>query len=182
MTFAYSLDDYIDSVKEYMYKNNIVCPSVVAHSFGGRITIKSASQNANLYNKIVLTGCAGLKPKQSINKLLKKTYFNFLKRFYPKEKLTRLYSKDYLMLDDVMKQSFIKIVNEYLDLSIEKIQNQTLIIFGKNDRETPLYMARRLNKGIKNSKLTIYENAGHFCFLDCPNTFNLEVREFLLSK
>ena len=29
--------------------------------------------------------------------------------------------------------------------------------------------------------LLIIENAGHFCFIDKPNKFNMEVKEFLLS-
>ncbi len=181
MPYPYSLDDYIDSVKEYMYANGITFPHVVAHSFGGRIAVKGTSQDPNLFDKLVLTGCAGLKPKFTIKKACKKTAFNILKGVLPKDKLKGFYSKDYLALSPVMQKSFIKIVNEHLDHLLCKVQNQTLLIFGKKDFETPLYMARRLNSGITNSTLTVYNTAGHFCFLDCPRTFNLEVREFLLS-
>ena len=98
-----------------------------------------------------------------------------------KDKLKSFYSSDYLALDDVMKQSFKKIVNQHLDGVLSKIQNKTLLIFGKQDKETPLYMARRLQKGIQSSTLIVFENAGHFCFLDKPIKFNTEVKEFLLS-
>ena len=81
-----------------------------------------------------------------------------------------------------MKESFIKIVNEHLDYTLSGIYNQTLIVNGEKDRETPLYMAKRLNSGIKNSKLVIIEKAGHFSFIDNPERFNMEVRDFLLSK
>ena len=57
----------------------------------------------------------------------------------------------------------------YLDNFLDKIENQTLIIFGEKDRETPLYMAKSLNAGIKNSSLKIIKNAGHFCFIDKHN-------------
>ena len=80
-----------------------------------------------------------------------------------------------------MQESFKKIVSEHLDYALDKIENQTLIIFGEKDTETPLYMAKRLNAGIKNSKLKIIKNAGHFCFIDKPFEFNDCVREFLLS-
>ncbi len=181
MEYPYSLDDYIKEVEEYKYKNGLISPNVIAHSFGGRIVIKSAAKNPNAYNKIVLTGAAGLKPKRTFNYYRKKIAFSLLKKFLPKEKLSRFYSKDYLALDNVMKQSFCKIVNEHLDDYIGDIKNPTLIVFGKNDRETPLYMAKKLNEKIKNSKLIIIENAGHFCFIDKPLKFNTEVREFLLS-
>ena len=81
-----------------------------------------------------------------------------------------------------MKQSFIKIVNEYLDDKLTLIKNQTLILHGKRDKETPLYMAKRLNKKIVNSKLIVLKDAGHFAFIDRPHKFNTEVKEFFLSK
>jgi pimeloyl-ACP methyl ester carboxylesterase len=81
-----------------------------------------------------------------------------------------------------MKESFVKIVNEHLDDVVGLIKNPTLIINGKEDKETPLYMAKKLNKLIHDSTLSVYEGAGHFCFIDSPIKFNMEVREFLLSK
>ena len=180
MEYPYSLSDYLDSVKDYMYKNSIICPHVIAHSFGGRIALKGASQNKLLFNKLVLTGCAGIKPKKTFKKVIKTQMFNILKTFCNKQKLERFYSSDYLSLNPIMRKSFIKIVNENLNDVLSHIDNECLLIFGKKDSQTPLYMAKTLNKGIKNSKLSVY-NAGHFCFLDCSIKFNLEVREFLLS-
>jgi pimeloyl-ACP methyl ester carboxylesterase len=55
-------------------------------------------------------------------------------------------------------------------------------VFGEDDKETPLYMAKKLAKEIRDSKLLIIQRAGHFCFVDRPHKFNTEVREFLLSK
>lgn len=181
MEFPYSLDDYIDELKDYVYKNGLKSPHVVAHSFGARLVLKSAACDKALFDKIVLTGAAGLKPRFSVKKKIKKSCFNFLKIFIPKEKLSRFYSKDYQALDNVMKESFIKIVSEYLDGYLEKIENKTLIVYGDKDKETPLYMAKRLNCGIKNSTVKIIKDAGHFSFIDKPMRFNTEVKEFLLS-
>ncbi|MBO7345779.1 MAG: alpha/beta hydrolase [Clostridia bacterium] len=181
MEYPYSLDDYIKEVKEYCYKNRIVRPFVVAHSFGGRIALKTTAQDQNFCEKLVLTGCAGLKPRASLKKILKKTTFNLLKKFTPREKLVKFYSPDYIGLSPVMKESFKLIVGEYLDEYLQKIAVPTLIIAGEKDGETPLYTAKRLHKGIKESSLSVYADAGHFCFIDKPLKFNLEVREFFLS-
>lgn len=182
MEWPYSLNDYLTEVKEYMYKNSIVYPNLIAHSFGGRIALKGASEDKNLFDKLVLTGCAGLKPKATIKKCFKRGVFLVAKRFIPKERLQAFYSKDYRELSPVMKESFKKIVSEHLDDRLPFIYNKTLLVFGKNDRETPIYMAKRLNSGIKNSSLLLFENAGHFCFIDESLKFNMEVREFLLSE
>ena len=181
MKNPYSLDDYVDEVSEYIYKNGLVNPYIVAHSFGGRIAIKGLATDKLKAKKLVLTGSAGLKPRNSIKKIYKRTCFFLLKKFLSKEKLQMFYSKDYLSLNDIMKQSFIKIVNEHLEEYLEKIQVPTLIINGSLDKETPLYMAKKLNKNIKDSRLVVLQDAGHFCFIDKPNKFNMEVKEFLLS-
>ena len=182
MDYPFSLDDYVKDLLAYMKDNGIYKPHVIAHSFGARMVLKAcASQEESPFDKIVLTGGAGLKPKNTIKKMAKKCVFSVAKRFISKEKLYKFYSPDYLSLNGVMKQSFIKIISEHLDYTLPYIKNETLLIYGKQDKETPLYMAKRLKSGIKNSRLSIYGDAGHFCFIDMPLTFNMEVREFLLS-
>jgi pimeloyl-ACP methyl ester carboxylesterase len=78
-----------------------------------------------------------------------------------------------------MKQSFKYIVNEYLNGIASKIKNETLILSGKNDRETPPYSQKKLCKLISNSSLIFIENAGHFSFVNNPNFFNSKAFEFL---
>lgn len=181
MPYPYSLSDYAEEIKGYITRNGLYKPCVIAHSFGARVAIKLAAENSLLFDKLVLTGAAGLKPKFSLKKAVKKSLFGIAKKFVPKSRLSAFYSKDYRALSPVMKESFVKIVNENLDGLIERIENPTLIIFGDKDKETPLYMAKRLNAGIKKSKLVIFKDAGHFAFLDKPMKFNAEVKEFLLS-
>ena len=182
MEYPYSLSDYASEVKDYMAKHDLVRPSVVAHSFGARIVLKLASENPSLFDKIVITGGAGLKPRRSIKYRVKRLMFKTVKLLRPNQNLDRFYSEDYLKLDGIMRQSFVKIVNEHLDDRLKLIKNKTLLIYGERDNQTPLYMAKRFNRGIPNSTLTVYKNAGHFPFIDCPYKFNTEVREFLLSN
>ena len=177
MDYPYSLDDYIKEVKEKLKENNIKKPHIIAHSFGARIALKLA-----FFDKMVITGGAGLKPKKTLKKVIKRWLFKFLKIFLPKERLKGFYSKDYNSLSPVMQKSFVKIVNEHLDGRLSKIENKTLLIYGSLDKETPLYMAKRFNKNIKNSSLFVIKGAGHFCFVEKPDLFNFTVKEFLLKK
>ena len=181
MGTPYSLDDYINEVKEFKYKHGLISPHVIAHSFGGRIAIKACAEDSEFCDKLVLVGAAGLKPKDTLLKKGKRATFNLLKKFISKDKLKFFYSKDYLALDGVMRESFQKIIKEHLDDKIGLIKNPTLVVVGENDRETPVYMAKRLFNGINDSRLIIIKGAGHFCFIDKPAKFNTEVREFLLS-
>ncbi len=182
MEKPYSLDDYVFDLKKYIDDNGLNKPCVIAHSFGARVVLKTEYLYPETFEKIVLTGGAGLKPRKSFKRTLKRVLFKVLKKVLPRKYLRRLYSPDYLVLDDVMKKSFVKIVGEHLDYTLSSIKTPTLIVCGNKDKDTPLYMAKRLNKGLPNSKLLIIKGAGHFAFLDKPFKFNTEVKEFLLSK
>ncbi len=174
----YSVEDYANEVYNFLTELNIDRYDIIAHSFGGRIAIKLANID-NRLDKIILTGSAGLKPKRTLKYYVKVYLYKILKRILPKSKLKNFGSKEYRTLDPVMKKSYIKIVNCYQDNEAKNILNKTLIINGENDRETPLYMAKRLNKYVKNSTLKIIKNAGHFAFIDDALTFNFLAREFL---
>ncbi|MDY6367214.1 MAG: alpha/beta hydrolase [Clostridia bacterium] len=182
MDHPYSLTDYANDVKAYIAENGLNRPHVVAHSFGARIAVKMASEDPDVFDKMVLTGAAGLKPKRTFKFYVKRTVYKALKPFFGKERLSKFFSKDYNALPSVMKESFVKIINEHTDGLLSAIKNPTLLVFGENDKETPLYMAERFNKGIPNSELLVLHGAGHFAFIDKPLKFNTEVREFFLSR
>ncbi len=178
LPYAYSLDDYVFDVLSVIKSLNLTDYYLVAHSFGGRIAIKIAS-NCNGVKKLVLTGSAGLKPKRSLKYYLKVYLYKLLKNFLTSNQRNKFGSSEYKSLSGYDKESYYKIVNEYLDDKLNKIKCKTLIVFGENDFETPSYMAKRLNRGIKGSFLYFIKNAGHFCFLEKPNEFNVIVNEFL---
>ena len=135
-----------------------------------------------VFAAMLLAGCAGMKPRRTLRFYAKKGTYLVLKKIFPRqtdEIRKRFSSPDYLALSPVMRESFVKIVNEHLEKYLPRIKAPTLLVFGENDGETPLYMARRLNRGIAGSGLVIMKNCGHFCFSDQPAVFNAIAREFL---
>lgn len=142
---------------------------VLGHSFGGRVAIVLSSLKKSLVRSCVLVDSAGLKPKRKADYYFKLYKYKILKKlgFY----LPNAGSEDYKALSPDMKKIFVAVINQYLEEYCPLITAKTLIIYGKNDKETPLYMAKRLNKLIKNSKLVVLENAGHYSFLDSPLVF-----------
>ena len=70
----------------------------------------------------------------------------FCKKFNIKHKSG---SKDYLALSSKMKKTFVNIVSTYLEKYAIHICVPTILFWGKKDKETPFYMAKRLNKLIK---------------------------------
>ena len=175
----YTLDDYTILIKYFLKLNNIYNPIIIAHSFGGRITSLLISKYKIKVDKIILIDVAGIKRrkklkvylKEKIYKLLKKCTYLFppLKQEELRQKLLLKYgSKDYINIPTTMYKTFQNIIHLDLRKYYQKINNETLIIWGSNDKDTPLKDGKYLNKVIKNSALIIYKSAEHFAYLNYP--------------
>ena len=138
--------------------------AIFAHSFGGRVAIKGLAEGKFESKKLILLSSAGIKPKFSLKTKLKIARYKFLKIIGSK-KAEKFGSSDYKVLSPVMKQTFSRIINEDLSLCCPKIKAKTLIIFGEKDKETPPYMAKKLNKLIHSSQLYLIKDAGHFAYI-----------------
>ncbi len=115
---------------------------------------------------------------------------NVLKVFLSKDKYEKKLeemrqkrgSKDYSSLsDDTMRQSFKQIINLDLTPNLKDITNSTLLVWGENDTDTPLYMAKIMENKITDSGLVVLENAGHFSYLDNTQKYLLVADNFLNS-
>lgn len=179
--YAYSLNDYAAEIKRVIDEIGADKIDVLAHSFGARVAVRLLADEKRI-DKIVFTGAAGLTPRRNFRYAVRRASFLILKNFFPREKLTKYYSADYVNLSPVMRESFKKIIVDNLDDEYAEIQNKTLLIFGENDTETPMYMARKMNKLMKNSSLVTIKGAGHFCFVEKSAEFNGAAVKFLLSR
>ncbi|MBQ8424883.1 MAG: alpha/beta hydrolase [Clostridia bacterium] len=178
----YSVYDYVSELKELLDNFYIESLVLIGHSFGGRVAIKFSFlfQNDYHYFKLCLVDSAGIKPKRNLSYYYKIYKYKFLKHYFPKsKKLFNYGSSDYKKLSKIMKQTLVKVVNEDLSNYAKFITVKTLIIWGENDKETKLYMAKKLNKLIKNSSLVIIKDTGHFSFIEKPYEFIFNLDMFL---
>lgn len=192
MKEPWGVPEYADLVLEFMKELNIDKPHVIAHSFGGRVAIYLSSNYKDLFDKIVFVDSAGIKPKISIKKKLKIIMFKCGKlllkittsRDKYDEKLNKFRNKfassDYSNIkSDIVRQTFSKVINLDLTNNLKKIERPSLLIWGENDTDTPLYMAKIMEKNIKDSGLVVLKDAGHFSYIDKSYEFNLIVDKFL---
>ena len=154
--------------------------NVFGHSFGGRVAILIAVFCKSRVNKLILIDSAGLKPRRKLSYYLKVWNYKIRKKLHMD--VSRLGSCDYLALNRDMQKIFNNIVKTYLDEFLGNIEADTLIVYGKKDKTTPLYMARRLKRKIKHSHLEILDNCGHFCFNDDRYHFLKVINNFLLQE
>lgn len=193
----WGVPEFAACLKELLTKLDFLPCSVIAHSFGGRVTIELASGDEKLFDRIILTGAAGIRG-QSDGKASKRTrvykklkgLVEFARRLrifgsLPdrwQEALIRKYgSKDYAALSPEMRKTFVKVVNYDQSDKLAAIRNSTLLIWGDRDTETPLWMGHQMEKQIADSALIVLEGGTHFAYLEQAAKFNAIARSFLVE-
>lgn len=151
--YAFVTAELIDSLG---YKRVLL----VGHSFGGRVAIILGKLPFTA--GIVLTDSAGMRPRRGVGYYLKVGAYKAAKRLGLK---TEGGSADYRALDADMRRVFTRIVNTHLEKELPSLRCPTLIVWGKDDKDTPPYMARRLEKGIADSAV-IFLAGGHYSYID----------------
>ena len=191
----WGVQEYAACLKELLSRLGFYPCSVIAHSFGCRIAAWLAAEEPALFDRIVFTGAAGIRPKLSDAAQRRSAKYKRLRKYCERirhipflrmaadrleKKLREKYgSRDYNALDDEMKKTFVKVIN--LDLSdlYGKIRASTLLIWGDSDTETPLWMGKEMEKRIPDAGLVIFEGGTHFAYLEQLQRFNTIVRQFL---
>lgn len=183
LKYPLTVFDYACYVYRFLSIKKIKRVTIICHSFGARIAILLATIFDLSVVNLVVIGGAGVKPRFNILNFLK-IYSYKLCKVLNKTKmfhfnLLKFGSVDYVNLNDVEKQTFIKVVGFNELKYLKQIKCKTLLVWGNQDKSTPLYMGKIFNRKIKNSTLKIMEKCGHFCFLEQPKVVLLEILQFL---
>lgn len=158
----YSVGDYAGEVLSVLEKEGVKKAIIVGHSFGGRVALEIAGKFPDAVSGLVLVDSAGLKPRRKPSYYVKILLHKFLKKLGFRGLQG---SRDYRVLSFIMKETFKKVVSYDQTYLLERIDTPTLILWGKNDKETPLCMANKLEKKIKDSKLILLEG-GHYAYVE----------------
>lgn len=182
---AWDVDGYVQWLDALLKVLDVKDPIIIAHSFGARLAIKY--QLTRPVHKLILTGAAGIRPKRSLDTVLRIYSFKVLKQIFKlpflvkyQEPLRKLFgSEDYKAISGVLRASFVKIVNEDLTPYLKHIEVPTLLVWGDQDDATPLWMGKKMEKEIKDAGLVIFENDGHYAYWNQLSRFHAIVSVFL---
>ncbi len=178
-TYPFTLDHYVSTVSELIRYYKMESLSFVCHSFGGRVGIKFCYKFGYMVDKLILVDSAGMKPRRSLRYYYSVSRHKILKLLKIRHEAG---SADYKKLSPVMKKTFASIVNEHLEQYAELIKVPTLLIWGNKDKETPVYMGKRLLRLIKGSEMILFEGCGHFSYLERHFAFVSIVKAFLSGE
>lgn len=164
---------------------------VLAHSFGGRVAIKLGAEDRDRVSKMVLTGAAGIRPKKS----LKRKVFSMVakvgkgilsvpgisKLSDPARKLLYKVARetDYMQTSGIMKPIFSKVVSEDLTAYLKDVRSKVLLLWGEEDRMTPVRDGRMMEEKMPFAKLKVFEGVGHRLPYERVGEVALEISGFL---
>ena len=182
--------DYASFISKFCAKLGITKTRIIGHSFGGRIAIVLAANFPKTVDKLILVNSAGIRLKRTVK------YYTFITIAkmgkillsapifgkYGEQIKDALYnyvgSEDYRNAGE-LRDVLVKVVNEDLRHLLSKIEVPTLLVWGEKDKKTPISHARIMEEEIKNARLVILKNAGHFSYLDEFPQFCRIISQFL---
>ena len=190
-----SIECMAKAILNLLEKKEIKNFNLLGHSMGGMIVQEIAKIAGEKILKLICygTGPRGNIPgrfetiEQSREKLkingLDVTAHRIAKTWFIEEDK----SKYFYLCDEASKQSSVEAVDNGLVAmknwsgieNLENIKNETLIVWGDQDKAYNFNQVDTLNKNILNSELKIIEGCSHNVHLEKPDEFNEVVKYFL---
>jgi len=164
---VWTVYDYSLMIHELLKKLKVDKPTLIGHSFGGKIALVYASKYD--IKKLI---CLASPYKKERDKLSLKTkvlktakkipILNKLENFAKRN----IGSTDYKQATDMMRKIMVETVNLDITEDVKKIKIPTLLIWGTLDSAVSIEDAYSLEKLIPNSGLVVYDNASHYAYLE----------------
>lgn len=181
---VWDLDDYVDWLKKKI-GNKIAI--LLSHSNGGRIALAFANKYPKNVKNLILIDSAGIYHNELSLRLKRFIFRNIAKvgkRISRSETLRKLIYKiaregDYSHATPSQRKTMLNLINTDLSEIIKKVKVLTLIIWGGEDKVTPLSDGRLIHSLIKNSKLKIIRGARHSPQFTNPEEVAKIINEYL---
>jgi len=183
---VWELADYINWLKNIIDKEKGKT-ILIGHSNGGRIALAFASKYPEKVEKLILIDSAGIYHNElplKIKRIVFRTIAKIGKKLTSSKTIKNLLYKltresDYKGLDKNTKQTMINLISSDLKSILPQIKIPTLIIWGGNDKITPLSDGILMNSLIKNSKLEIISEAQHSPHFTNPEEVTSAILNFV---
>ena len=180
----WGVEDYADYLDDLFKAVGCSDPILIGHSFGCRVAIRYAVKHP--VHKMVLTGAAGIRPKRGLDYTVKKSVLSFGKKILDmsgnkdlEENLKkRMGSDDYRNATGVMRETFVKVVNDDVTDILDQVRCPVLLVFGDQDTDTPLWMGLLMEKKMPDAGLAVFQGDDHYAYFHQWQRFNAVLDAF----
>jgi pimeloyl-ACP methyl ester carboxylesterase len=140
---------------------------IVAHSFGGRVAVHLAQKHPELVRGLVLTGAplkrlhAAPQPPLRYRVIRRLGRMGLVSKKAMQAMREKYSSPDYRNARGVMREIFVKVVNETYDDQLAAIQAPTRMVWGSEDVGAPPDAAEAASKLIPGARFTLVPGGMH---------------------
>ncbi len=189
----YTLSDYVSFLESYIKEKKLNSVVLIGHSFGGRVSLKFCMQERPELRGLILTGTPGVTPVPRKKLFVFITLAKIGKFFFSMwpfsliaEKIRAWYyyvvgAREFYRAEGVMRETFKLIVQEELVSAMSHVSVPCLLVWGQLDQITPVWIAKKMNEEIKDSKLVLIADRDHGVPYKDPDLFVSHIETFLKS-
>lgn len=190
---AFYLADYAEFLYDFMKNNDIKNPILVGHSFGGRVSLKFQMMFPRSVRALILTGTPGFTPTPrkrlmvfialaKIGKAISSVWpLNLLQERIRTWYYYAVGAREFTKAEGVMRDVFKHVVAEDLAPYMKTVNAPCLLVWGQDDRITPLWIAERMKERISGAKLIVIPESDHGVSYKQSKRFMVVIEGFLKS-
>ncbi len=164
---VWDIDDYVEWLNDKLKSET--SPVVIGHSNGGRIALAYTQKNPGKLKQLILIDSAGLANSSKLRTTKLKVLYIISKLGKPIKNLPllkKVYYKiigaqDYRKAPPNMRATMQNMLNADKTIELTKIKLPITMIWGREDKITPLKDGQKMHKLLTGSKLHVIDGARH---------------------
>lgn len=190
---VYSLEKYADLIEFVASYYDVKSFDLVGHSMGAAVSLVYATKPHNRVKQLVLVDAAGILHRLAIGKFMiagaikgDVSGTDDIESYVVKiiEKFDRIFSRfsDEIVGDSESNRVGVELVNYDFSTVLDALDKPTLIVWGDNDKVSPLRTGQVLHYRINGSQLKVIDGVGHVPMKESSEKFNELLLMFLSSR
>ena len=185
---VWDVDSYVSWLDKQLAASSQ--PIVLGHSNGGRLALNYCLFKPTKIKALILLNSAGVADRSKL-KRIKRQLFKLaskllrpLKRFSLLEKIVYRLSggSDYRLAPANMKLTLANLLKSDNRLQLSKVTTPTAIIWGSQDRVTPIWQAEKLQQSLQQvTSYNVIDGSGHIPYFSHPDQLSKIIIQLLDS-
>jgi pimeloyl-ACP methyl ester carboxylesterase len=197
----YRVATLVEFLNGFYQKLGITRATVVGNSLGGWTAMAFALAHPEKVERLVLVDAAGYSPERTNSpkltrevmlqlnpattaglKQLMSNYIFYNQQMVTDQMIEQLFAAKLRRNDGYTVNQFIESIlrgEDYLDGKLGAVKAPTLVIWGREDKLTPLAMGEAFARDIPGAESVILDRCGHVPQLECAMGFNAALLKFL---
>ncbi len=184
------LMEYVESFIEYKGLTRL---NILGNSLGGHISLLYTLKHQSKVHRLILTGSSGLFENSIGDSYPKKGDYEFVKAkteytfFHPETATKELIDEVFEIVNN--REKAIRVlyiarsaIRHNVRETLDTITIPVKLIWGREDKITPLFAGEEFMRILPNAELSIVEECGHAPMMEYPETFNKILDTFLAQQ